>query len=151
MTSPLRLRYVDSSLLLALLNRESIAAGDGTTRFNVALRIFRNAAAGEYRLLTSVLTIAEVRTTAGGTVDSYRPQSEAGIFGLPYLRLVSVDRRIAFAAQRLGDEYRLKPPDAIHLATAIRYGCGELLVWDEAFVRRVSRRPIPGLWVGEPY
>ena len=51
----------------------------------------------------------------------------------------------------MGDEYGLKPPDAIHLATAIQYNCAELLVWDDAFIRRVNRRPIPGLWVGEPY
>jgi len=151
MTSPPRLRYADSSLLLALLNRESIATGTGTTRFNVALRIFRNAAAGEYRMLTSVLTIAEVRTTPGGTIASDLPQSEGGIFGLPYLRTVDVGTEIAFAAQRMGDEYGLKPPDAIHLATAIQYNCAELLVWDDAFIRRVNRRPIPGLWVGEPY
>ena len=150
MTSPFRLRYADSSLLLALLNEESITADAGTTRFTVALRIFQNAAAGHYHLLTSVLSIAEVRTTPGGTVASYLPQSRAGIFGLPYLHLADVDETIAFAAQQLGDEYGLKPPDAIHLATAIQHNCAELLVWDDAFIRRVNRRPIPGLWVGEP-
>ena len=73
------------------------------------------------------------------------------LFSQPYVGLVDVDIVIASNAQRLGEEYTLKPPDAIHLATAIQHICYELLAWDDDFIRRVNRTPIPGLRVGEPY
>ena len=149
MTSPLRRRYLDASVFVAFLNEETIPTADGTPRVAVARRILEQADAGNDRVVTSVLSIAEVRLFPDATAGT--PPGGAGVFGLPNVHTVNVDREIALMARRLGVEYNLKPPDAIHLATAIRHNCGELLVWDEAFVRRVNRRPISGLWVGEPY
>ena len=149
MTSPLRPRYLDASVFVAFLNEETIPTADGTPRVEVARRILEQADAGSYRIVTSVLSIAEVRLFPGATAAP--PPGGTGVFGLPNVHTVNVDREIALMARQLGVEYSLKPPDAIHLATAIRYGCDELLVWDDAFVRRVNRHPIPGLWVGEPY
>ena len=149
MTSPARPRYLDSSVFVAFLNEESIPTADGTPRMEVARRILEQAAAGTGRIVTSALSIAEVRIFPNATAGS-PPPAGAGIFGLPNAHIVSVNIDIATMARRLGVEYGLKPPDAIHLATAIQYNCAELLVWDDAFIRRVNRRPIPGLWVGEP-
>ena len=150
MTSPLRPRYLDSSVFVAFLNEESIPTADGTPRIEVARRILAQAAAGTHRIVTSALSIAEVRIFPNATAGS-RPPAGAGIFGLPNAHIVDVDTDIASMARQLGIEYNLKPPDAIHLATAIRHHCAELLVWDDAFIRRVNRRPIPGLCVGAPY
>ena len=150
MTSPLRLRYLHSSVLAAFLNEESLPTADGTPRVEVARRILERAGGGTDRLVTSVLSIAEVRLFPGAAVGS-PPSDGVGVFGLPNVHTVNLDIEIATMARRIGVEYSLKPPDAVHLATAVRYDCAELLVWDDAFVRRVSRRPIPGLWVGEPY
>ena len=148
MTSPLRRRYLDASVFVAFLNEESIPTADGTPRVAVARRILEQAAAGTCRIVTSALSVAEVRIFPGATVA---PPAGAGIFDPQRIQVVNLDLAIALSAQALGNAYNLKPPDAIHLATAIRHGCDELLVWDDAFIRRVNRRPIAGLWVGEPY
>ena len=150
MTSPLRRRYLDSSVFVAFLNEESLPTADGTPRLAVARRILEQAGTGTDHLVTSVLSIAEVRLFPGATAGSLAPDGD-GVFGLPNVRTVNVDIEVATMARRIGVEYSLKPPDAIHLATAIRYDCAELLVWDDVFIQRVNRRPIAGLWVGEPY
>lgn len=149
MTSPLRPRYLDSSVFVAFLNEETLPTADGTPRVEVARHILEQAGPGTDRIITSVLSIAEVRLFPGARAGS--PPDGVGVFGLPNVHTVNVDSDIAIMARRLGRKYGLRPVYAIHLATAIRYDCAELLVWDDAFVRRVNRRPIPGLWVGEPY
>ena len=150
MSSPLRERYLDSSVFVAFLNEETIPTPDGRTRVAVARGVLAEAVAGGRRIVTSALSVAEVRNTPGATASSFVPPGDAGIFELSCIRVVNVDLTIALAAQRLVSHHNLKPPDAIHLATAIQHNCAELLVWDDAFIRRVNRRPIPGLWVGEP-
>ena len=151
MTSPSQERYLDSSVFVAFLNEETIPTPDGRTRVAVARGIFTEAAAGGRSIVTSALSVAEVRNTPGATASPFVPPGDAGIFELSSIRVVNVDMTIALAAQRLVSSHNLKPPDAIHLATAIRHHCAELLVWDDAFIRRVNRRPVPGLWVGAPY
>ena len=103
--------------------------------------------------LLSVITIAEVRYIG---IDQTRPAAVElpainRLLHRPSLDKADADIDIAMMAQRLGREYSLSPPDAIHLATAVQHNCAELLVWDDAFIRRVNRRPIPGLRVCEPY
>lgn len=149
MTSPLRRRYCHSSVFVAFLNEETIPTADGTPRVEVARRILELAGAGNYRSVTSVLSIAEVRLFPGATAGA--PPGGAGVFEPPNVHTVDIDNEIATMAQQLGLEYDVKPTEAIHLATAIRYDCAELLVWDDAFIHCVNRSPIPGLWVGEPY
>ena len=151
--TPTRISYLDSSVFLALFKNETIPAAGGVARVDIARRIINDADAGRIRAVTSVITIAEVRYIGIGRT---RPADAE-------LRLINrllqrqslvragIDTSVALMAQRLGREYSLSPPDAMHLATAIRHNCVELLVWDEAFVRRVNRRPVSGLWVGEPY
>ena len=138
-------------MFVAFLNEETILTADGRTRVAVARGIFAEAIAGGRRIVTSALSVAEVRNPPGATASQLVAPGGAGIFELPCLRVVNVNMTIALAAQRLASHHNLKPPDAIHLATAIRHGCAELLVWDDAFIRRVNRRPVAGLWVDEPY
>ena len=152
MTSPLRASYLDSSLFVAFLRQETIPAGRGATRFAVARRILADAAAGRIRAVTSVMTLAEVRYISGDLLPAAEElQLINRVLRHPSITMADIDIDIALQGQSLGREYNLKPPDAIHLATAVRYNCAELLVWDDVFIRRVNRRPIPGLWVGEPY
>ena len=73
------------------------------------------------------------------------------LFDRANIRVIDLPRPIAILAQSLGEEYNLRPADAVHLATALYSECDELLTWDVRFVRRVNRRPIQNLPVGEPY
>jgi predicted nucleic acid-binding protein len=88
------------------------------------------------RAITSTLTMAEV------LVQPYREANEGlhrTYYGLlsqyPNLEWIPPDLHIAEAAARLRATYRLRTPDAIHVATAIRSGASGFLSNDAAFIR----------------
>ena len=151
MVNPVRFRYLDSSVFVAFLNNEMLPTSAVAPRAEVARRILAEAEAGEYGIVTSVLTVAEVRRASQAPSVLHGVPGNAGLFGWSLIRLENLDLTIALASRDLGERYGLKPPDAIHLATALQHNCYELLVWDDDFVRRVNRIPLPGLRVCEPY
>ena len=140
-------------MFLAFLRKESEPAARGLTRFELALRVFREGATGQRRLITSALAIAEVRRfDSAGRLSRIEEQHIINaLFSRAYIHVVDLTRPIAILAQSLGEEYNLRPADAAHLATALYSECDELLTWDTRFVLRVNRRPLPGLRVSEPY
>jgi len=78
---------------------------------------------GKLLIVTSTLTIAEVlKEPALGPSDDEKFRSIADFFENPWIILRNVDRRIAETAAKLRITYeKLRTPDAIHLATAIRW------------------------------
>ena len=88
------------------------------------------------RAITSTLTMAEV------LVQPYREANvglQRAYFGLlsqyPNLHWISPDLQIADAAARLRATHRLRTPDAIHIATAIRSGASGFMSNDAALAR----------------
>ncbi len=86
--------------------------------------------------VTSTLTMTEL------LVQPYRAGDERLVnryFGLlsvfPNLEWIAPDLAIADAAARLRAEYRLRTPDALQVATAIRGGASALLTNDADLVR----------------
>lgn len=145
--------YLDSSVFFALIKQEQIPVPGGLTRWEIAQRIFRDAAAGQYSLHTSVATIAEVRWIRNQNEPLTRTELEQvrAFFESSFIQTSDVTREIAEQAQELGAAYNMTPIDAIHLATAIQRECDVLLVWDKRFSQRFEGRPIEGLIVTEPY
>ena len=82
--------------------------------------------------LTSELTLAEVlvlpmREGRSRSIERY----DAWLRSSGYLEVVPVDRSILWSAAAIRAEHQsLKLPDAIHLATALRAGCGHFLTAD---------------------
>ena len=68
-----------------------------------------------------------------------------------YIRLIEVNREIGEMAQEFGAMYGIQPMDAIHLASAVWWGCDSLLVWDKRFTRNFQSGPVQGVLVTEPY
>jgi predicted nucleic acid-binding protein len=58
-------------------------------------------------------------------IDSY--------FQHEYITLVELDVGVARDARRLARAHRLKPADAVHLASAIKGDADQLLRWDDKF------------------
>jgi predicted nucleic acid-binding protein len=86
--------------------------------------------------VTSTLTMTEL------LVQPYRAANEDLVnhyYGLlstfPNLEWVAPDLAIADTAARIRAEYRLRTPDALQLATAIRGGAGALLTNDTGLAR----------------
>ena len=69
-------------------------------------------------------------------------------FRRSFLRVVNVDRKIAESAQRLVWSDDIKPKDAIHIATALRYGCGILETFDAPLIAKSG--DLEGLVIREP-
>lgn len=107
---------------------------------------------GDIEIITSVLSITEV---AFGRLDQtgqqFDPTIQATIDALwtdPIIKQVELYHEIAFAARDLMRWARLarkglKPPDAIHLATARRAGAIEVHTYDRALFQYSSQLGIP--------
>jgi predicted nucleic acid-binding protein len=99
----------------------------------------------ELIIVTSVLSISEVSFAASeraaGFVD---PSSFAAVDAMwsdrSIVTLVEVDAVVAIAAREIirrgmNESRTLKPPDAIHLATARQYSCSDFHTTDEKLQR----------------
>ena len=79
----------------------------------------RKAEAGEFEIVTSAFTLAEVCKRQS---DPASPAINlAAFFDQKYILLIPVDKQIGLRAQnlQLAGIGKLKPPDAIHLASAL--------------------------------
>ena len=93
--------------------------------------LFEAAAAGKLSIALSTITLAEVLTgpcKAGQIALAKRYES-----ALSGYTLISVTPSIAALAAQLHPQYRLKPPDAIQLATALDAGAAALVTHDRDF------------------
>lgn len=127
--------YWDACVFIA-----GIASEPG--RIEVVAQLLEDAAAGRCLIATSSLTITEVAFGVGEK-EAQRgdPAKEAAIDALwnttSPVKLVEVDTLIAAEARRLIRDARfnsghsLRPPDAIHLATAMRFGVTEVHTYDD--------------------
>ena len=64
---------------------------------------------------------------------------------LTFLDLIPLDTATAMVAAQLGAVYKLKAPDAIHLATAFYFDCPMMFTFDENDVGEGKSRPKRGL------
>ena len=114
--------YVDANVLIS--GYEST-----TERADQALRVFDAVAEGEFKAVTSELTLAEVLSkpfSLGQTdlSDLY----EKLLSGRNYIGVVPVTRSILIDAAKLrAGHSNVRLPDAIHLATATDSGCTAVL------------------------
>ena len=79
-------------------------------------------------LVASALIVAEVVKCEGAPGDSLQKIRE--FFRNPYIAVKSVDRFIAERAAEITRTFGVKPPDAIQIATAIRWKCESFQTFD---------------------
>lgn len=63
-----------------------------------------------------------------------------------WLRVAVVDQRVAVKAREISRLYHLKPPDAIHVATAILYGASRIFTYDKDMLELT----IPSMRISHP-
>lgn len=132
--------YWDTSVFIPLFTAAELE------RRAIAERLLVQAQGGGAEIVTSVFTIAEARRDPGRPPAAASSVSAAAqFFALRIIVMVPLNRRIAMAAASIGERYGLKPPDAVHLATALDVGAERLLTWDDGFFRGVlrDRAPLP--------
>ncbi len=95
------------------------------------LGMFEAAARGDLTIALSTITVAEILTgpfKAGQTALAKRYEK-----GLSLYNVIPVSTPIAALAAQLRAQYRLKPPDAIQLATALDIGAAAFVTHDRDF------------------
>lgn len=113
--------YWDACTWIAFINKEMPSDGNTITRprFEMCRDTLKKAEGGQIEIVTSAFTIAEV---CKRQPDPAQPAINlAAFFDQKYILLVPVDKQIALRAQnlQLAGVGKLKPPDAIHLASAL--------------------------------
>lgn len=133
MTRKIRV-YWDACAWIAYINQEKrVPLGDGSVenRFAMCREILRGAERGELEIATSTFTLAEV-CKSPDIMDSPLDNLPS-FFEKSYILTVALDLAIARRAQSIQTSglFGLKPPDAVHLASAQRASARELHTFDK--------------------
>ncbi len=122
-------RYWDAGPFLAWLKNEQ--RDDRARRCE---SVIRPAERGELVIVTSSISLVEVvRLDQRGGVVNVGPEAAAAIdafFRQPYISIRVVDVRIGELARDLIWRFGLSTRDALHLATALRYGITQVDTFD---------------------
>lgn len=153
MTNSPRRAYLDANVFIAYLANE---AG----RASVVASLLEDAEHRRIELLTSVLSVTEVAFVASehASGDSDADENAIAQLWIPEspIKLVDLSMRIAerareiVRASRKSNMRRIKPPDAIHLATAEMNGCDRFFTY-EAETTRPQWEHWVALTVSEPF
>lgn len=112
--------YWDACAWIAYIQKEMPDEGKGFTepRYEMCRETLQRAEKGEYEIATSAFTLAEV---CKRPLDPTSPATNlAAFFDQPYIVIIPVDKQVGRQAQnlQLAGLAGLKPPDAVHLASA---------------------------------
>ena len=110
-------RYWDSDVFLGWLNREP-------ERHSICEAIIEDAKSGRCEIATSTITFAEVHYVRNSNESRAQIEAIEDLFDYSWVKAIDLDRIVARLARDLLFEFAstegLKPPDAIHLASAMQ-------------------------------
>lgn len=99
-------------------------------RFEMCRETLKSAESGEIEIVTSAFTLAEVCKRAP---DPAAPAINLpAFFDQPYILLVPIDKAVGLRAQnmQLAGLFGIRPPDAVHLASALVHSIPVLHTFD---------------------
>lgn len=133
MSKPVRV-YWDACVWIAFINQEKgipLTGGGSENRFSMCQQVLEQAKRGKIEIVTSAFTLAEV--CKNSEVLASPLQNLSSFFERSYVLTIPVDLAIGKAAQDLQSSglARIKPPDAIHIASARRALVKELHSFDD--------------------
>ncbi len=103
----------------------------------------------EVVIVTSALTMVEVvKLTNLNLLDEDAERRVTEFFENAYINVRNVDRFVAEAARPIVRKHGIKPPDAIHVATAILSKVDVLHTFDQPLLRHNGK--VDGLRIEEP-
>ncbi|MCH7725344.1 MAG: type II toxin-antitoxin system VapC family toxin [Planctomycetes bacterium] len=100
-------------------------------RYETLKKIVKRAESGQIILVASTMCIAEtVKLDQSTNTATQQAKTIREFFENDFISVKSVDRFIAEKAAEIARQHGLKPPDAIHVATALRWKCSVLHTYD---------------------
>lgn len=111
------------------------------TYSSIVLPLWTTAHSGQVTVVSSELTLLETLVLPILLVDTALQTKYEQIWQGTGRQLFPITREILYDAAQLRASYGLKTPDAIHAATALRYGCVLFVSKDTGFCR-VSNLPL---------
>jgi len=119
--------YIDSCAYISCIQED-------VGRHETVSAVVEQAKSGEIVIVASTLIIAEVvkldHLSEQGVDIAEQAERIRLFFENDYIKFRAVDRRIAEEAAAISRQHRIKPPDAIHLATALQCGCTSFQTYD---------------------
>ena len=122
-------KYIDSNVFIIPLV-ESL----DNQKYFACKNILKSIINNEFEAVTSLLTWDEVVHVLNKKLGREIGLKHGEKFlRMPNLKFVNVDKSIIFLAQRIMNNYNVKPRDAIHSATAILHGDKKIISDDSDF------------------
>ena len=153
MTNSPRRVYLDANVFIAYLANE---AG----RAQIVASLLEDAESSRIGLLTSVLSVTEAAFVSSDNAsdDSGADENAIAQLWIPEspIKLVDLSIRTAERARRIVRESRksnmrrIKPPDAIHIATTETHDCDAFFTYETETTRRQWQHLVGGT-VSEPF
>ena len=137
-------RYWDSCTFLSWFNEEE----DKADKCKGVIKLAQD---GELVIVTSALTLTEVVWLKGlPKLDETSEEKIKLFFEQDFLAVRPVDRVIADQARQLIWKFKIKPKDAIHLATAIDLHIKDMDTFDEELIKLDGKLGDPRIRIGRP-
>jgi predicted nucleic acid-binding protein len=136
MANPTKRVYWDACVWIALIQREKISLPNGGTedRETMCRMVIEAAKKGTLEILTSTFCLVEVCKAPGSKKTSDKLTE---FFENDYILLTNLDRMVAERGRELMITHSgLKPPDAVHIATAaVSPGVEEMHTFDDRLIK----------------
>lgn len=116
--------------------------------YQTAKEIFKIIEAGKISAVISTLVFAELLVPAYKTKE-YKPAEKIVriLSNFPNMKTIPLTTKVSITASRLRTIHELRPPDAIHIATALESKSSGIITNDKEFKKVASS--IFGIWLFE--
>jgi len=154
MAEQYRRPYLDSNVYIWTIvgPNAPVPDPDKEIKHRVSADILELAQRGSFLVSASTFIEAEViKDPHSPALSAKQEERISGFFERSFFVWVEVDRLIAQKARQLAREHAWKPPDAIHVATALRAECDQLLTWDGPMRKEQDCYTVEALRICKPH
>ena len=128
MPDPFKRPYLDANVYISAFKGPTT---EPAGRAETSAQILKLAEQGQFQIAASTFLYTEViRVPGTGQIPANVEATITGYLEREFIAWIEVDLPLARKARELARQHGLKPADAVHLATAIRANCDQLMTWD---------------------